>query len=106
MKDKKKFFENIIIFGASGYVGQAIKKKFNTRKELIFVSRDNPEDINIDLSDTSQFLNLSINSQTILVFLAAISSPDICTLKYDSSFNLNVEKTSKLIEFVLEKNIN
>ncbi len=100
-----KYFDNIIIFGSSGYVGKSLKKFFYGFKEFnfLFVSRNNPEDINIDITDPQSFNKLPINKKTVLVLLTAVSSPDFCAKNFEYSFNINVNSTIKLIDHTLNR---
>jgi len=94
---------NIIIFGASGYVGNYIRRYLDIKK-CTFVSRNNKKDLNIDINEYGQFKDLLINSQTTLILLSAISSPDICFKNYQEAYLTNVVSTSRLIDFILERN--
>lgn len=99
---KNNFSKNIIIFGASGYVGTHIRRYLNF-DNCTFVSRNNKGDINIDINKYDQFKNLLIDSQTTLILLSAISSPDFCLKNPQEAYLTNVISTSKLIDFTLER---
>ena len=98
-----KYFKNIIIFGASGYVGSNIRSYFGD-DNITFVSRTNKGDLNIDINKYDQFENLLIDSQTLLILLSAISSPDFCRQNFKEAYFTNVISTSRLIDFTLKRN--
>tara|TARA_Y200000002_G_scaffold207544_1_gene171230 strand:+ start:1035 stop:1907 length:873 start_codon:yes stop_codon:yes gene_type:complete len=96
--------KNIIVFGASGYVGNSLKNKILNKLNCTFVSRNSSKDLKINICNRNDYEKLSINSKTILILLVAISSPDLCTNKYDDSFLINVDSTANLIDYTLSKN--
>ena len=94
---------NLIIFGSSGYVGTALKNKLSNKPKCTFVSRDEKSDLKINICNKNDFKKLPINSRTILILLAAISSPDLCSNRYEESFKINFTSTTNLIDFTLMK---
>ena len=96
--------KNIIVFGASGYVGNGLKNELSNKVNCTFVSRNNSKDLKINICNRNEYEKLSINSKTILILLVAISSPDACTNKYDESFLINVDSTANLIDYTLSRN--
>ena len=95
--------KNVIVFGASGYVGNGLKNKLLNKVNCTFVSRNNNKDLKINICNKNEYEKLSINSKTILILLVAISSPDLCTNKYNESFLINVESTANLIDYTLSR---
>lgn len=88
---------NIYIFGASGYIGKNLVKILSVEENVITVGR-NHEDIFFDLNFSSykQFLDLA-SPGDVFIFLAAISSPEMCEAESEFAFELNVFKTITLI---------
>jgi dTDP-4-dehydrorhamnose reductase len=95
---------NVFIVGASGYIGSKLYDYLDVENKWS-VGRNN-NDIYLDLSDGEfePFLS-NVESDDIVVFLSAISSPDICENEYEHAYNINVRNTSKLIFLLLSKNV-
>ena len=95
-------FINKKIIGASGYIGQFIFEKYYDNPTYQFYSRDSNWGTYFDLSyENFQLLNLDKTS--ILILLSSISSPDICKKDYSFAKRVNIELTSKLIDYGLSQ---
>ena len=94
----------IIIVGASGYIGSALfkaaKKKFNVTGTT---SKSQKEFIKLNLKEAEHFSYELISHNSIVVITAAISAPDICRDDYPSAFAVNVTGTTTFITNVLER---
>lgn len=90
----------VFVFGASGFLGAALLKNLPSRWELVGVGR-NDEDLFFDLefSDPND-LSCDVSMGDYWVFLAAITSPDVCESNPDFAFSLNVDKTQKLLDWL------
>ncbi|WP_345969903.1 sugar nucleotide-binding protein [Sulfurimonas sp. HSL1-6] len=62
----------------------------------------NGEGFFLDLSAPESFDYQQINSETKVIFLAAISSPDKCENDFENAYSVNVTGTKYFIEKVLE----
>lgn len=96
--------QKLIIAGADGYIGQRLQKSPQYKKQMLLLSPV-PHDkfIPFDLLQISKFNFDIINRSDTIIFLAGISSPDICNKNYQYSFNINVIKTIEFINNCLKK---
>ena len=92
----------LFIWGESGFIGQLLKKHFKIKHlDVKLIGRgDNCHHViniahNTDIPD-------SIDSNSIIFFLSAISSPDICSNDSSNSKNFNLINTSIVIEKLLQ----
>jgi len=90
-----------LIIGKNGFIA----KKLFDRGEYKAATSD-------ELSSDGLYLNLKnpeifdysyIDEQTNIIFLAAISSPDICNNNYDEAYKVNVIGTKYFIEEAIKK---
>lgn len=97
----------IIVLGASGYVGSACVRRFPVMTELptLTAGRHGGE-FSVDLA-TEDFSSLtsSLRYGDTLIFLAAISSPDLCAKESGVARRVNVENTISLIEQLTIKGV-
>ncbi|EJY0884454.1 NAD(P)-dependent oxidoreductase [Vibrio cholerae] len=93
---------NVYIAGASGFIGRNLLKFLDVTNKFSVGRRDG--DIYFDLTenDNSKFLSI-IKKDDVVVFLAAISSPDICEKNYEQAYRVNVKNTIFLIDALLKK---
>lgn len=94
----------LIIVGASGYIGRAIRESAKTLFELIVTSSGNNNDaLHLNLSSPEEFNYDFIRSDDLVCLTAAISAPDICARDHDRAWALNVTGTSKFIQNVIDR---
>ncbi len=97
----------VIVLGKEGYIAQNIICELKSRNiEFIQTSVD-PEDnesIHLDLLKPDLFNYDVIKENDIILFLAAISSPELCEKNYEYAYNVNVRGTSYFVEAALLKN--
>lgn len=90
-----------LIVGRNGFIAKKLLKrgqyKVTTSNEL------SSDDVYLDLKNSESFDYSYINEQTNIIFLAAISSPDICNNNYDEAYKVNVTGTKSFIEEAIKK---
>lgn len=90
-----------LIIGKNGFIAKKLLKrgqyKVTTSNEL------SSDDVYLDLKNSESFDYSYINEQTNIIFLAAISSPDICNNNYDEAYKVNVTGTKSFIEEAIKK---
>ena len=95
----------VYIFGASGFIGRSLVEILAPDNDVITVGR-NSEDIFFDLKDSDPAeLLASVSSGDFFIFLAAISSPDVCETNSELAHDVNVVKTSMLINELTIKGV-
>ena len=92
----------ILIIGGSGKIGKSLNFK-NSKKNFFKNKIKNGIKFNLINDDINSLLKKYNIDRVIL--LSAISDPDICLRKKNYSNKLNVEKTKKLIDVLIEKKI-
>lgn len=100
MKKNKTF-----ILGASGYIGANLVKHLDPKKNVVKLGR-NSGDVFFDLASSNpQILANLVKPDDTFVFLAAISSPEICKKNKDYAYSINVIKTIELINWLVAKHV-
>lgn len=91
-----------IIIGKNGFIA---KKLQNTNEKYLVTSSGNydKDEIYLDLNNTKDFDYSIIDRETIIIFLAAISSPDICNREYEKAYNINVVGTKYFIKETIKR---
>ena len=97
---------NIYIFGYSGLIGKELVKKLSIEDRRFYrVGRNKASDIYLDL-ESPNLENLSeISAHDIFIFLSGISSPEECENNYEYTHLINYENSSKIIDFLVRKNV-
>lgn len=97
----------MIIVGADGFIGSSliefIKKKEPTLHYVPYVGNSNQNYNCFDLRNVDPEIFTGISKNDFVVFLAAVSSPDLCHNNYDFAYSINVTGTSRFIEKCLNK---
>lgn len=94
------------IFGASGFIGTRFIEFLNQKgiTEYIGYSYDESDEYRkLDLLNIDNKIFDFISEGDIVIFLAAISSPDICENNYQHAKSVNVTGTEKFIAECLKK---
>ncbi len=90
-----------LIIGKNGFIAKKLLKrgqyKVTTSNEL------SSDDLYLDLKNPEFFDYSYIDEQTNIIFLAAISSPDICNNNYDEAYKVNVTGTKSFIKEAIKK---
>ncbi|MFS1464414.1 NAD-dependent dehydratase [Vibrio lentus] len=99
-----KFDKSVYILGSSGFVGDSLYKYLDFSNKFT-VGRANC-DVSLDLSSNNFDDLLSrVQKDDVIVFLAAISSPDLCEKNFDQAYNINVTNTILLIDKLIVKGV-
>lgn len=94
----------LIIAGADSYIGQRIQQSINKEVKLLLLSSINGDNYTFfDLLQISKFNFEIINKSDTVVFLAGISSPDLCNENYQNAFNINVIGSIQFISNCLKR---
>lgn len=100
---------NICLIGGNGYIGEFLKRRLSRIKGInhiyIVDKCENDDILYLDLEHTDDFDTTLLDGMDYIIFLAAVSSPDLCAQEYDSSWRINVKGTSDIIRIALEKSI-
>lgn len=96
---------NTLVVGSNGFLArqlieplkasqrQVIEAARSSQNEMLYIDLNSPE-----LFDYEELVNIDE-----VIFMAAISSPDLCTKQYDSSYKINVTSTAYFIEEALKR---
>lgn len=93
----------IFILGSSGYIGKALIAKLNLLQTPYVTVGRKDADIVMDLSLDYQPLINEVYEGDFIVFLAAISSPEICKNDREMAKGINVTATGDIIDALSEK---
>jgi dTDP-4-dehydrorhamnose reductase len=99
----------IHVIGASGYIGKNLENYFrlNSVKDLILYSDISSEKyIELNLLNLSDKTFEPFKKNDIVIFLAAISSPDLCENNYEFAKSINIDGTVKFIDACLKREVN
>ena len=90
-----------IIIGKNGFIA----KKLFERGEYKATTSDelSSNDVYLDLKNPESFDYSYIDEQTTIIFLAAISSPDICNNNHNEAYKVNVTGTKYFIEQAIRR---
>lgn len=90
-----------LIIGKNGFIA----KKLFEKDEYKTTTSDkvSSNDLYLDLKNPECFDCTYINEQTNIIFLAAISSPDICNNNYDEAYKVNVIGTKFFIKKAIKR---
>jgi len=90
-----------LIIGKNGFIA---KKLFERGVHKATTSNKlSSDDIYLNLKNPESFDYSFINEKTNIIFLAAISSPDICNNNYDEAYKVNVTGTKYFIEEAIKR---
>jgi len=94
-----------VLIGKNGFIA---KKLLERGKYVATTSEHEDTDtcLFLDLKDASNFDYNLFNENTNIIFLAAISSPDVCNNDYSFAYKINVEGTALFIEKSIERGAN
>jgi dTDP-4-dehydrorhamnose reductase len=97
----------IHIIGSGGYIGRNIFSFLKKESQVVCYSRK-PEsgDLFFELTRPDDFDFREIQSGDYVVFLAAVSSPDICENEFDYAYAINVIGTKEYIVRLIERKAN
>ncbi len=95
------------IIGAGGYIGSRLVARI-PKEESCLRYRSTPQNCDqlIDLRDFNEDVFDRINENDFVVFLAGISSPDLCEREYERSYEINVIGTKRFIKGCIDRRAN
>jgi dTDP-4-dehydrorhamnose reductase len=99
----------IHIVGSTGFIGKRLIEAFKSKGLLDFIAYSRYDKIGftkLDLLRIDDKIFDSINKRDVVVFLAAISSPDFCEENYEVARKLNVTNTEYFIKKCLNNETN
>ena len=83
---------NIAIVGSNGYIAGYLKEKLVKEGHMLLKIDKEGEDVHVlDLKCPEKFEYFVLESVDLIVFTAAVSSPDKCAEEYDACWKINVE---------------
>ena len=95
---------NILVVGATGYIGSELCSRAMSDVQVIGTSSSGESDLlYLDLSSPEQFDFTVLSKGDAVLFTAAISSPDICSNEHDRAWSVNVIGTYCFIEKAIER---
>jgi dTDP-4-dehydrorhamnose reductase len=93
------------IIGSNGYIGNMLIKHFGPSSPIVKYSHNpDPCENYLELTNPDSFDFLDIQPNDYVIFLAAVSSPEICKNKFDFAYSINVTGTVEYIKRFLERN--
>jgi dTDP-4-dehydrorhamnose reductase len=97
---------NIAVLGSNGYIGSVLADRLEKlNNHVVKISKSLNNDVyQINLESPEIFNYEILRSIDYLIITAAISSPDICSKQYESSYKINVIGTKYFINKALEYN--
>lgn len=95
----------IALVGSSGYIAGFLLQRFEKEGfDVLKIDQSDDVDAKLDLLEVDKFDYESLNDVDLVVFTAAISSPDKCASDYDLCWSINVTGTSYFIYEAIRKN--
>jgi len=95
----------IFIFGASGFIGSNLVRHLESKKTVVKIDRKNSEIKFVLGKSCPDELSGRMEAGDTFIFLAGISSPEICSSDYDYAYKINVIKTLELINWLTKRSI-
>lgn len=96
----------IALVGSSGYISGYLIEAFSkdsSIEQILKIDQDNSADVKLDLQNADEFDYNTLNGFDIVVFTAAISSPDRCAREFDLCWKINVSGTIRFIREALDR---
>lgn len=95
------------IVGSDGYIAGKLLRRLNGQKGVVRYSMIQEQgDVLFNLLDLREDVFQAIQPGDFVVFLAAISSPDMCEKEYDRAFEINVTGTEEFLRACMERGAN
>jgi nucleoside-diphosphate-sugar epimerase len=101
----KKNSTRIFVLGSSGFIGKGLVKYLDDRDDLDIVKSGRHDDgvfVDLDEGIYTELID-EIKEGDYVVFLAAISSPDICSKNPEQATRVNVTHTKELLTQLVNK---
>lgn len=95
---------NLIIAGATGYIGQTLLSRAKDRFSVYGTSSSGSNHLlRLRLGATNEFNYDKVKSLDVIILCAAISAPDVCAREHDHAWATNVTGTSDFIENIIAR---
>jgi len=94
------------LVGSSGYIASKILSRFTPEPVLCYSPDRLDGEIYLDLTKPDTFKPSLIEEGDYIIFLSAISSPDVCDKQYELAYSINVTGTGRFIEMASERGAN
>ena len=97
----------IALIGSSGYISEFLMRRFSKEQfidSVVKMDINDSADVYLDLSRANEFDYSYLSGIDLVVFTAAISSPDKCANEFDECWQINVIGTSYFINEAIRKN--
>lgn len=97
---------NIVVVGASGYIGTGITKHFKANRihdKIYTAGRHMESDIQLDLSNIECFDESQLDDVDYMIFASAVSGPDQCDKEQKKAWKINVDSTVRVIRYAVSK---
>jgi dTDP-4-dehydrorhamnose reductase len=95
---------NLIIIGANGYIGRSLYSKAKLDFDVIGTSSDGGGELqSLSLDRPLDFDFNIVNSSSVVIITAAVSSPDFCARENARARAINVTGSSELIKQLLDR---
>ncbi|MFA7311704.1 MAG: SDR family oxidoreductase [Shewanella sp.] len=95
----------VFVLGSTGFIGQALMIKLYEQGFKFASVGIRNSDVYLELGKEHSNLLTAVESGDIVIFLAAISSPDFCKNQLQHARMVNVTATSSLIENLTDKGV-
>lgn len=97
---------SVILTGNSGMVSKRLSKYLQCRGfDVTVTSRDGSTGLSLDLENVANFDDARLKADDVVIFLAAISSPDVCEKNFEYAKKINLDGTKDFIEKCLIKGV-
>lgn len=95
------------IIGSSGYIASCLIPKIPKEARVLCYDQRGPEGtIHLELTNLKESDYAEIQPGDYVVFLAAISSPDVCRDQYELAYSINVTGTKEFISECVRRQAN
>lgn len=95
---------DIAIIGGSGYIAGGIKERYKEEGDTLrLFGRGQKAGCRLDLAEVSRFDFSGLDGVDLVVFTAAVSSPDQCAREFGRSWQINVDGTVRFIGGALDR---
>lgn len=95
----------IAIVGSSGYIGSYLKMELEKNGiDCLGITSDSTNGLRLNLERSWEFSYYVLDECDYVIFLAAISSPDLCRTNYKEAYKINVTGTNYFIREALSRN--
>lgn len=95
----------IAIVGSNGYIAGYLINRLKKENEIIKIDKTNEENTQyLNLEKANEFDYEKLTKIDYIIFTAAVSGPDRCSIEFDFCWRINVEGTKTFISKAIEKN--